>query len=443
MTNVGMANHQSVPGLPDDVDLTFSASGNLYATHAIHPFAARCPPPLVDWGISQFTKERDIVLDPMVGSGTVLAEASLLGRRAWGADIDPLARLIAKVKATPVDLDAYDKAVDELGRLLKGKDSASDWRPELPNWEHWFRADVASDLARLRKAIPLATADDDVRDLLWVGFSSLIVGRTSVANARDLVHSRHHYREWAENPDVPRRFDLRLRQIRRMMAAFLALLAERGVGRPEIAIVGSDAKHLKIGDDSVDLVFTSPPYCSALDYTRAHMFAVAWMTDVLDVSVGDYRRLGRAYVGSERAPLAEATPDTPLPPVYGVDAVDELVTALSDAPKRAWTVYRYFRDMAAVLAESARVVRPGGHVVLVVCPSNIRRVVIPTHQVLAELAVTSPSPGRGLDLIGYRERTIHDGRRVMPYIETAFGPRMRTEYVMILRRPSRESPRVG
>jgi hypothetical protein len=228
-----------------------------------------------------------------------------------------------------------------------------------------------------------------------------------------------------------------------MMAAFLDLLAERGAGRPEIAIVGSDAKRLKIDDDSVDLVFTSPPYCSALDYTRAHMFAVAWMTDVLDVSVDEYRRLGRAYVGSERAPLAEATPDMPLPPSCGVDAVDDLVTALSDAPKRAWTVHRYFRDMAAVLTESARVVRPGGHVILVVCPSNIRRVVIPTHQVLAELAVVAPPPGQRLELIGYKERTIHDGRRVMPYLENAFGPRMRTEYVMILRRPSAEPPCVG
>jgi len=38
------------------------------------------------------------------------------------------------------------------------------------------------------------------------------------------------------------------------------------------------------------------------------------------------------------------------------------------------------------------------------------------------------------------ERTIHDHRRVMPYLESAFGERMRTEYVLVLRRGSdRES----
>jgi hypothetical protein len=72
-------------------------------------------------------------------------------------------------------------------------------------------------------------------------------------------------------------------------------------------------------------------------------------------------------------------------------------------------------------------------VVLVVCPSNIRRVAVPTHRLLAELAAGLPER-LGLDLVECRERTIHDHRRVMPYLETAFGPRMRTEYVLVLRR---------
>jgi len=123
--------------------------------------------------------------------------------------------------------------------------------------------------------------------------------------------------------------------------------------------------------------------------------------------------------------------------MYGFDAVDELVTALSATPKRAWIVHRYFRDMALVLGEAARVTHPGGHVVLVVCPSNIRRVAVPTHRVLAELADRAPVADRRLELVECRERTIHDGRRVMPYLESAFGPRMRTEYVLILRRPAK------
>src|SRR6266542_3675397 len=100
------------PAVPANLD--FGPSGHLYATHPLHAFAARCPPPLVDWAISMFSSPGQIVLDPMVGSGTTLVEAALLGRRAWGADIDPLARLIAKAKAKPVSLASWDETVAQV-----------------------------------------------------------------------------------------------------------------------------------------------------------------------------------------------------------------------------------------------------------------------------------------------------------------------------------------
>ena len=87
-----------------------------------------------------------------------------------------------------------------------------------------------------------------------------------------------------------------------------------------------------------------------------------------------------------------------------------------------------------MLSESARVVRPGGRVVLVVCPSNIRKINVPTHQILSELARPGSTAGQGLVREDEYVRTIHDHRRVMPYVEKSFGPRMRTEYVVVLRR---------
>lgn len=415
------------------VDLTFSGGGNLYATHGLHAFAARCPPPLVDWAINRLSQPGDLVLDPMAGSGTTLVEAALLGRRARGADIDPLARLISKVKATLVDLDALHKAVEEIDRALRNPDELDDsWRPALPNWDRWFRHDAARDLSRLRAVIATVDHDPDVQDLLWVVFSSMIVARTSVANARDLVHSRHHFREWEQDPEVLTRYVRRLRRVERMIADYADRLTQRNAPEPDVGIVGDDARALSLESGSVDLVFTSPPYCSALDYTRAHLFAVAWMPDVLDISLPQYRQLGREYVGSERAPMAEARSGQVIPPILDVIPIDRIVAELAAAPKRAWIVYRYFREMAAVLAECARVTRVGGHVVFVVCPSNIRRTPIPTHRLLVDLANAAQGERR-LELVACRERTIHDHRRVMPYIEAAFGQRMRTEYVVVFR----------
>ena len=411
--------------------LDFTAAGHLYATHGLHAFAARLPPPLARWALETFTDPGDYVLDPMCGSGTTLVEGLLMGRNAYGVDIDPLARLIALTKATPIDSSSISGLADDMEKRLAGKNADDSWRPNLPRLDYWFREDVCADLARLKAHIDAATTPGSaLRNLAWTVFSSLIIARTSVANARDLVHSRHHYREWVDNPDVPGRF---LRQLRRA-ARLMQDLNERlpADTRSVVRISGTDARELSLTSGAVDLAFFSPPYVSALDYPRAHFFAVAWLADILDVEPDAYREEARRYIGTDRAPLAEATIAEPLPPSTGWAQVDAVVDQLTGSPAKAWTVHRYFRDMANVLGECARVTRPGGHVVIVVCPSNIRRVRVQTHDVFAELA-PAVTDGR-LEIEDTYSRTIHDHRRVMPYLEQAFGERMRTEYVVVARR---------
>ena len=218
------------------------------------------------------------------------------------------------------------------------------------------------------------------------------------------------------------------------MTAYHELLQQAGHLDVDVKVDGDDARDLPFEDASVDLVFTSPPYCSALDYTRAHMFAVAWMPEVLGTDEDEYRLLGRQYVGTERAAFSERTSEQPLPPPIGVSAIDTVVDDLREHPQKAWIVHRYFRDMRAVLHESLRVLRPNGHLVLVVCPSNIRKVTIATPDLLGQTLVSLGPNDASPELLALYERTIHDRRRVMPYLESAFGTRMRTEYVLVARR---------
>ena len=50
---------------------------------------------------------------------------------------------------------------------------------------------------------------------------------------------------------------------------------------------------------------------------------------------------------------------------------------------------------------------------------------------LEEIAAALPTP---LVLADEVERTLDDSRRVMPYLQSGFGRRMRTEYVLVFRR---------
>lgn len=92
-----------------------------------------------------------------------------------------------------------------------------------------------------------------------------------------------------------------------------------------------DARRLPLAGQSVDFVVTSPPYINVFNYHqnyRRSVEALGW--DVL--------RVARSEIGSNRA----------------------------NRGNRFLTVVQYCIDMANVLQELARVVRPGGRVVLVV-----------------------------------------------------------------------------
>ncbi len=83
-------------------DLDFRGKHRVYGSHAWHAFPAKFPPQLPRLFIENLTGPGDIVLDPMMGSGTTLLEAVSLKRRALGCDIDPLALRMGAVKLLPV-----------------------------------------------------------------------------------------------------------------------------------------------------------------------------------------------------------------------------------------------------------------------------------------------------------------------------------------------------
>jgi hypothetical protein len=62
----------------------------------VHPFPARMAPDLAFARLKRVPSGA-LVLDPMSGSGTVLRQASELGHRSIGFDMDPLAVLMTKV----------------------------------------------------------------------------------------------------------------------------------------------------------------------------------------------------------------------------------------------------------------------------------------------------------------------------------------------------------
>ena len=416
-------------------DLSFQGTDRLaHRLYALHPFAARFPHGLPGYFIDALTERGDTVLDPMCGSGITLLEGWTAGRSVIGVDLDPLARRQARARTTALIAaevrQAGEKALRGSADLMAGLRGHQDPltaategmdAPTREFLDYWFFPETQRELACLTLAIR-EEPDADLRNLLEVIFSSTIVTKSGgVSRARDLAHTRPH----RVSDKVPRRpITLFANLVERAADAYAAVDRDTVGDR---RVVEGDARSLPVLDSSVDLIVTSPPYANALDYMRAHKFSLAWLGD----PIPSLTSLRREYIGSESAG-GKATSMIPLPAT--VEAAVERVGESDSAKSRV--LRRYFSDMLASISEMHRVLRPGSGAVIVVGPSTMRGILVPTHECLADLARRA-----GFDVVGVAPRNLDRDRRMMPARNnggrgaanadaTGIEKRMHTEYVI-------------
>lgn len=419
-----------------DGDLSFQTPArHAHPLYALHPFAARFPYGLPGYFIDALTEPGDTVLDPMCGSGITLLEGWAAGRAVIGVDLDPLARRQAKARTTALSntevLEAGQATLRRTADLMAGLGPQRDPleavtadmdSPTREFLDYWFFPETQRELACLTLAIR-EEPDVDLRNLLEVIFSSTIVTKSGgVSRARDLAHTRPHR---VSDKALRRPIPLFANLVERAAGAYGSINRD-AVG--ECRIMDGDARSLPLPDCSVDLIVTSPPYANALDYMRAHKFSLAWLGD----PIPSLTRLRREYIGSE-SPDSQATSSVDSLPAK-VEAVVERVGE-ADATKSR-VLRRYFADMSVSISEMQRVLRPGSAAVIVVGPSTMRGILVPTHECLANLATQA-----GLDVVAVAPRNLDRDRRMMPArnagrtgsgnsATTGIERRMHTEYVI-------------
>ena len=390
--------------------------------NSVHPFPARMAPSLVGEVLAP-GQEALRVLDPMAGSGTVVAAAQVRGHRAMGVDIDPLAVLITRVWTTSVDRRIVrERSTEVLAGARRGFQGmrVGDAYPEGADGEtrrfvrYWFDAYARRQLALLAKGIR-EVEEGVVRDVLWCAFSRLIIAKQSGASrARDLPHSRPH-RAYARAPAKP--FGKFAEATERVLRS-CPEVGMAGVG-PVARVERGDARELDLGNDSVDLVLTSPPYMNAIDYFRCSKFSLVWM----GYGVVELRRLRSVAVGTE---VGKALGDDG----WIRDVLDELeLRPTLDARRQAMLV-RYIDDMRRVVAEASRVLKKGGKAVYVVGENTVRGTFVRNSRIVERAADAA-----GLQCNGRSSRELAANRRYLPPPRRGSGSgaldgRMRREVVM-------------
>ena len=257
---------------------------------------------------------------------------------------------------------------------------------------YWFDPYARRQLASLASAIN-RVRDDKVRDVLWCGFSRLIITKQAgVSLAMDLSHSRPH-RAFERAPIKP--FTKFLSAVDRVVSN----CAQESDSGPTTSAYLGDARRLPLEDGTIDLVLTSPPYLNAIDYMRCSKFSLIWM----GYKVGDLARTRSRSVGTEVG-KRDAGHDEEITKIISDLKLQPALSRRNEA-----ILARYIDDMRSALAEVARVLTPGGEDVYVVGENTIRSTYVRNSIVISAVAELS-----GLKLRKCYSRPLSENRRYLP-----------------------------
>ncbi|MCA9602825.1 MAG: DNA methyltransferase [Polyangiales bacterium] len=267
-------------------------------THGIHSYPGRLHPAIARGLVRSLAPKRGAVLDPFMGSGTVVVEAMLAGHATVGLDLNPLALRIAEVKTARRDaasIEAFAARAAAVAEASTARVQArADSRARIPPPERrWYEPHVLKELAGLLEEI---RAVDDLADrrALEVLFSAIVV---------KFSRQRSDTAERA----VPKR--IRKGLVTEFFLRRADELAERwgevtetvpaGTPPPRLleAPVHTLPKHFR--REKAGLVITSPPYGGTFDYVDHHARRYPWLGI-------DTRRFARQEIGARRN-LQEAT----------------------------------------------------------------------------------------------------------------------------------------
>lgn len=124
--------------------------------HAICPYFAMFPESFARKQIEQFSRPSEWVFDPFCGRGTTVLESLLLGRKAAGSDINPVAVCVSSAKAYHPTLEELKFRIDILLKQYE-RQGGGRWEKErqsLPSFfKRAFYPSTLRELLFLRSAI--------------------------------------------------------------------------------------------------------------------------------------------------------------------------------------------------------------------------------------------------------------------------------------------------
>jgi len=425
------------------------ANNNNMNYHYIHFYPGRIYPyiPRYILSLADFGEISGVLLDPFAGSGTILLESLInpfIKRESWGVEINPLGRLISKVKITVFDTNLIPKYLEEIHKIYSETANTDDFIPIYDNINMWFSEEAIIKLLKLRYAIENLDIRSDVKDFFWLCFSSIIrkVSRADPYIPPPVILKLEKYKhtskfdklkehlQRAESPNLWKIFEETIENNCRKLEIVFEVLKKNSV---EGKIIWDDAREVKketlkergfisknnsspLSRDSIDIIFTSPPYLTAQKYIRTFKLELLW----LGYTIEEINELEKKSIGTERILVSDNKPEE-----LGSSSIDKLIeNTFHKSKSRALAVYSYFNNITKAIKEMHRVLKNDGYLVLVVGDNKVLGKWIGTYRLLADVAISN----------GFKELVILKDKiksRSMMTRRNGSGGLIKEEYVMI------------
>ena len=315
------------------------------------------------------------VLDPWNGSGTTTAACHRTRISAVGYDLNPAMVIVAKARLLGSEVAS---SIKPLAKELLGNLHAVEVRDNEP-LSQWFEPRSAALVRRLERRIQIALVGEEDDPTVMPRQTSAVSSLAAFYYLALFRSVRHLVRPflssnptWLRVPKDPKdRLSLSSRTLHRRfttevttMLAGLVQKSDQGVEETPVTIAEGDARRLPLPDDSIDLIVSSPPYLTRIDY------AVATRPELAILGYGAGQRMARLrqeLTGGVR--IRNTTPSASKN--WGAICA-RLLAAVEAHPSKASSGYylkqflQYFSDMFDSLGEIHRVLASEGRSILVV-----------------------------------------------------------------------------
>ncbi|MDP3900068.1 MAG: transcriptional repressor LexA [bacterium] len=344
-------------------------------THGIHTYPAMFIPQVARRLLENYSQAGETICDIFCGSGSALIESRLLGRNAFGIDLNPLAIFLAKAKTTPINpsklTNEYFKLLSEIEKIKETEIK----KPIFNNIDFWFKEKVIIQLAKIKKAI-LKIKDEDIQNYFMVSFSETVrLSSNTKSGEFKLVRIKKEKLE-IYNPDVLGIFKKKTEANIKGMTDFYKDVNKKAWTK---IIYGDSSKANGIKDNSIDCIITSPPYGDSrttVAYGQFSRLSAQWIDIFEDPNKAS--GVDNELLGGKATKTLGHTLDSK----YLKDSLNKIAKI---DEKRAKDVLSFYIGLNDCLKQAYKILKSKKYFCLVVGNRLVKQVRIPTDFIIAEL----------------------------------------------------------